>query len=126
MSSMSLTLLIHCTLVFTTAAVINNGTNGSHSHKIIIGFQAPWNISYPFSALRLGAAIQIAVEKVNKNPSILGNITLDFVFSDTECNPKASLGTFIHQVWKENVSALFGPACPEEAEVCIPMTFLFK
>uniref|UniRef100_A0A3B4AL70 Guanylate cyclase n=1 Tax=Periophthalmus magnuspinnatus TaxID=409849 RepID=A0A3B4AL70_9GOBI len=78
---------------------------------------APWNVSYPFSALRLGAAIQIAVEKVNKNPSILGNYTLDFVFTDTQCDPKASLGGFIHQVWKENVSALFGPACPEEAEV---------
>ncbi|XP_029688669.1 guanylate cyclase 2G isoform X2 [Takifugu rubripes] len=37
--------------------------------------------------------------------------------TDTECDPKISLGGFIHQVWKENVSALFGPACPEEAEV---------
>ncbi|XP_035525034.1 guanylate cyclase 2G [Morone saxatilis] len=110
-------LVLHFTLVLTVATVINNSTNGSQPHKLIIGFQAPWNISFPFSALRLGSALQIAVEKVNTNPSFLGNYSLDFVYMDTDCNPKVSLGGFIHQVWKENVSALFGPACPEEAEV---------
>ncbi|XP_051274578.1 guanylate cyclase 2G isoform X1 [Dicentrarchus labrax] len=110
-------LVLHFTLVLTAATVINNSTNGSQPHKLIIGFQAPWNISFPFSALRLGSALQIAVEKVNTNPSFLGNYSLDFVYMDTDCNPKVSLGGFIHQVWKENVSALFGPACPEEAEV---------
>lgn len=109
--------VLHFTLVLTACTVINNSTNGSHTHKLIIGFQAPWNMSLPFSALRLGSAIQIAMEKVNTNPSLLGNYSLDFVYMDTDCNPKVSLGGFIHQVWKENVSALFGPACPEEAEV---------
>ncbi|XP_040885398.1 guanylate cyclase 2G [Toxotes jaculatrix] len=114
---MSHILVLHFTVVFTAAAVINNSTNGSQAHKLLIGFQAPWNMSFPFSALRLGSAIQIAVEKVNANPSLLGNYSLDFVYVDTDCNPKVSLGGFIHQVWKENVSALFGPACPGEAEV---------
>ncbi|XP_067433209.1 LOW QUALITY PROTEIN: guanylate cyclase 2G [Thunnus thynnus] len=116
-SGMSQILVLHLTIVLTAATVINNGTKGSHPHKLLIGFQAPWNVSFPFSALRLGSAIQIAVEKVNTNPSLLGNYSLDFVFTDTDCNPKLSLGGFIHQVWRENVSALFGPACPEEAEV---------
>uniref|UniRef100_A0A3P8SCC6 Guanylate cyclase n=1 Tax=Amphiprion percula TaxID=161767 RepID=A0A3P8SCC6_AMPPE len=84
--------------------------------KLLIGFQAPWNMSLPFSALRLGSALQIAVDKVNTNPALLGNYSLDWVFKDTDCNPKESLGGFIQQVWRENVSALFGPACPEEAE----------
>ncbi|TNN84804.1 Guanylate cyclase 2G [Liparis tanakae] len=110
---MRLTLVFHFTL--SAAAVISNSTGGSQ--RLIIGFQAPWNMSLPFSALRLGSAIQIAVEKVNDNPSFLGNYSLDFLYTDTDCNPKISLGGFIHQVWKENVSALFGPACPEEAEV---------
>ncbi|XP_028264594.1 guanylate cyclase 2G [Parambassis ranga] len=110
---------LHLTLTLSTAtaAIINSGTNGSQPHKLLIGFQAPWNISFPFSALRLGSAIQIAVEKVNSNPSFLGNYTLDFVYKNTDCNPKESLGSFIQQVWRDNVSALFGPACPEEAEV---------
>lgn len=109
--------VLHLTLVLTAAAVVNSSTNGSQTQKLIVGFQAPWNMSLPFSALRLGSAIQIAIEKVNTNPSFLGNYSLDFVYIDTDCNPKFSLGGFIHQVWKENVSALFGPACPEEAEV---------
>ncbi|XP_053719590.1 guanylate cyclase 2G [Synchiropus splendidus] len=102
------------TLLF---AVADNSHNASHTHKLLIGFQAPWNMSFPFSAQRLGSAMQIAVEKVNSNPSFLGNFSLDFVFTETDCNPKASLAGFIHQVWRQNVSALFGPACPEEAEV---------
>ncbi|KAM7381250.1 hypothetical protein PAMA_012207 [Pampus argenteus] len=116
-SGKSQILVLHLTFVLTAAASVNNSTNGSHPHKLIIGFQAPWNMSFPFSALRLGSAIQIAVEKVNTNPYFLGNYSLDFVFTDTDCNPKLSLGGFIQQVWRENVSALFGPACPEEAEV---------
>ncbi|XP_041819300.1 guanylate cyclase 2G [Chelmon rostratus] len=116
-SSVRNMLLLQFTLLLSAAALINMSTNGSQPNKLIIGFQAPWNMSFPFSALRLGSAIQIAVEKVNTNPSVLGNYSLDFVFIDTDCSPKVSLGGFIHQVWKENVSALFGPACPEEAEV---------
>lgn len=103
----------------TAAAAILDSTNGSRDHKLLVGFQAPWNMSLPFSALRMGSALQLALEKVNNNPSWLGNYSLDFVFLDTQCDPKVSLGGFIHQVWKENVSALFGPACPEEAEVGI-------
>uniref|UniRef100_A0A3Q1F1T0 Guanylate cyclase n=1 Tax=Acanthochromis polyacanthus TaxID=80966 RepID=A0A3Q1F1T0_9TELE len=105
---------LHFFILVSAAAVINNG---SQPLKLLIGFQAPWNMSLPFSALRLGSALQIAVDKVNANPALLGNYSLDFVFKDTDCNPKESLGSFIHQVWRENVSALFGPACPEEAEV---------
>lgn len=116
-------LVLHLTLVTAVAAILGS-TNGSGAHKLMVGFQAPWNLSLPFSALRMGSALQLAMEKVNNNPSILGNYSLDFVFLDTECDPKISLGGFIHQVWKENVSALFGPACPEEAEVQIAVCVL--
>lgn len=110
-------LVLQLTLAFAAAVVINNSTNGSQPQNLLIGFQAPWNTSFPFSALRLGSAMQIAVEKVNTNASILRNYSLEIVYTDTDCNPKVSLGGFIEQVWKKNVSALFGPACPEEAEV---------
>lgn len=112
-----ISVLVQLTLAFAAAVVINNRTNGSQPQRLLIGFQAPWNMSFPFSAQRLGSAMQIAVEKVNTNPSLLGNYSLEFVYTDTDCNPKVSLGGFIEQVWKENVSALFGPACPDEAEV---------
>ncbi|XP_051529909.1 guanylate cyclase 2G-like isoform X2 [Myxocyprinus asiaticus] len=86
-------------------------------YKITVGLQAPRNISYPFSVLRLGSAMQIAIDKINTNPSFSGNFTFDFVYTDTDCNAKISLRAFIEQVMDKNVSALFGPPCPQEAEV---------
>ncbi|XP_017551372.2 guanylate cyclase 2G [Pygocentrus nattereri] len=87
------------------------------TNTLLIGFQAPRNASYPFSVLKLGSAMQIAIDKVNSNPSFLENYTLDFVYVDTDCNAKVSLGAFIDQMWQDNISALFGPPCPEESEV---------
>lgn len=89
----------------------------TNQNRLLVGFQAPRNLSYPFSALKLGSAVQIAIDKINSNPSFVENYTLDFVYVDTDCKAKLSLGAFIDQIQKENISALFGPPCPEEAEV---------
>ncbi|KAG2463244.1 GUC2G cyclase, partial [Polypterus senegalus] len=67
--------------------------------------------------MKLGASIQIAIDKVNSNLGISNNYTLDFVYADCNCDAKASLAAFIHQVQNESIVALFGPACPEVAEV---------
>ncbi|XP_056325755.1 guanylate cyclase 2G [Danio aesculapii] len=91
--------------------------NKDAQFKLTVGLQAPRNISYPFSLLRLGSAMQIAMDKINSNPALSGNFTFDFVYMDTDCNAKTSLRGFIEQVMEQNVSALFGPPCPEEAEV---------
>ncbi|XP_026132297.1 guanylate cyclase 2G isoform X2 [Carassius auratus] len=61
--------------------------------------------------------MQIAIDKINANPALSGNFTFDFVYMDTDCNAKLSLQGFIDQVMNQNASALFGPPCPEEAEV---------
>uniref|UniRef100_A0A3B3R695 Guanylate cyclase n=1 Tax=Paramormyrops kingsleyae TaxID=1676925 RepID=A0A3B3R695_9TELE len=82
-----------------------------------MGLQAPRNLSYPFSALRLGGALQVAVDRVTTDRSFLGGHSFDIVYTDSQCDAKMSLGSFIDQVWRENISALFGPVCPEEAEV---------
>lgn len=89
----------------------------NQNNKLLVGFQAPRNKSYPFSAMKLGSAIQIALDKINSNPSFISNYTLDFIYVDTDCNAKVSLGAFIDLFWRENISAMFGPPCPEEAEV---------
>ncbi|XP_078496609.1 guanylate cyclase 2G-like [Lissotriton helveticus] len=87
------------------------------TQKILVGFQAPWNLSYPFSAQRLGSAIQIAIEKVNADQSLLGNYTMDFIYTDCRCEAKVSLSAFVEQFQKQQIAALFGPVCPEPAEV---------
>ncbi|XP_075071627.1 guanylate cyclase 2G-like [Mixophyes fleayi] len=96
-----------------------NYTKGAQSSKILVGFQAPWNFSYPFSAQRLGSAIQLAIDRMNMEwkPELLGNRTLEFVYADCGCNAKMSLNAFISQFEEYQISALFGPVCPEAAEV---------
>lgn len=108
-------------LIFVSFSALTNSVicNRSTPYKFTVGLQAPRNISYPFSLLRLGSAMQIAIDKINANPSLSGNFTFDFVYMDTDCNAKISLRTFIDQVMEQNVSALFGPPCPEEAEVSV-------
>ncbi|XP_078268850.1 guanylate cyclase 2G [Rhinoraja longicauda] len=81
------------------------------------GLQLPRNISFPFSALRIGSAIQLAIDKINSDPYLLPNHTLDFVYADSDCNPKVSIREFIDQIQRYNISALFGPACPDVSEI---------
>ncbi|KAM8924754.1 guanylate cyclase 2G-like [Pelodytes ibericus] len=92
---------------------------GEATNKILLGFQSPWNFSYPFSAQRLGSAIQLAIDKINNDwgPSFLGNHTLEYVYADCGCNAKKSLNAFISQFQKKQITALIGPVCPEAAEV---------
>ncbi|XP_073684296.1 guanylate cyclase 2G [Garra rufa] len=106
-------------LIFVSLSALTNSVicNKPTQFKVTVGLQAPLNISYPFSLLRLGSAMQIAIDKINANPSLSGNFTFDFVYMDTDCNAKLSLQGSIDQVLNQNVSALFGPPCPEEAEV---------
>ncbi|KAM6182224.1 LOW QUALITY PROTEIN: guanylate cyclase 2G-like [Erethizon dorsatum] len=85
--------------------------------KLTVGFHVPWNISYPFSVQRLGVGPQIAMDKVNAKPVGLGNFSWEFTSTNSACSAKESLADFISQVHKEQISALFGPACPEAAEV---------
>ncbi|XP_061086393.1 guanylate cyclase 2G [Conger conger] len=105
---------LHLALLLSMLVGTGEGSSGT---RLLLGLHAPRNKSYPFSALRLGSAIQIALDKINSNNNFLGNHTMDFVYADTECDAKSSLATFIEQVFRENISALFGPVCPEAAEV---------
>ncbi|XP_054584780.1 guanylate cyclase 2G-like [Eptesicus fuscus] len=85
--------------------------------KLTVGFQAPWNISHPFSVQRLGAGLQIAMDKVNSEPADLGNFSWEFTYTNSTCSIKEFLAVFTNQVQREQISALFVPACPEAAEV---------
>ncbi|XP_066477558.1 guanylate cyclase 2G-like [Tiliqua scincoides] len=98
--------------VYTTNTIV-----GPERSKLTVAFQAPWNISHPLSAQRLTAALQIAIDKVNADPSYLGNYSLGFVYADCGCEAKKSLHAFLYQFQKEHISALFGPVCSEAAEV---------
>uniref|UniRef100_A0A8D2J1S3 Guanylate cyclase n=1 Tax=Varanus komodoensis TaxID=61221 RepID=A0A8D2J1S3_VARKO len=110
---------IYCCSVISFAIVIcfTNSVSSLERSKLIVAFQAPWNISYPLSAQKLSSVLQIAIDKVNADPSYLRNYSLEFVYADCGCEAKKSLQAFIHQFQKEHISALFGPVCSEAAEV---------
>uniref|UniRef100_A0A673T9Q8 Guanylate cyclase n=1 Tax=Suricata suricatta TaxID=37032 RepID=A0A673T9Q8_SURSU len=84
---------------------------------LTVGFQAPWNISHPFSVQRLGAGLQIAMDKSNSEAADLGNVSWELTYTNSTCSTTESLVVFTNQVQREHISALFGPACPEAAEV---------
>ncbi|XP_067322372.1 guanylate cyclase 2G-like [Anolis sagrei] len=112
--------LIHYAPAMLFAIAANDSTNavnGQERSKVIVAFQAPWNISHPLSAQRLIPVFQIAVDKVNADPSYLQDYSLEFVYADCDCEAKTSLDAFITQFQKDHISALFGPVCSEAAEV---------
>ncbi|XP_045047608.2 guanylate cyclase 2G [Desmodus rotundus] len=85
--------------------------------KLTVGFQAPWNISHPLSVQRLGAGLQIAMDKINSESADLGNFSWEFTYTNSTCSAKEAIAIFTNQVQREQISALFGPTCPEAAEV---------
>ena len=85
--------------------------------KLTVGFQAPWNISHPLSVQRLGAGLQIAMDKINSESADLGNVSWEFTYTNSTCSAKEAIAIFTNQVQREQISALFGPTCPEAAEV---------
>uniref|UniRef100_A0A8C4X6V7 Guanylate cyclase n=1 Tax=Erpetoichthys calabaricus TaxID=27687 RepID=A0A8C4X6V7_ERPCA len=108
---------LRSSFLFVLFCTFASGSGGRQRLRLVLGFQAPKNTSFPFSVMKLGASIQIAIDKVNSNLGISNNYTLDFVYANCNCDAKASLSAFIHQVQNESIVALFGPACPEVAEV---------
>ncbi|KAM9324583.1 guanylate cyclase 2G-like [Gastrophryne carolinensis] len=63
--------------------------------------------------------MQLAIDKIHQqwNLESRGNRTLEFVYANCDCNAKMSLAAFIDQVKTYQMSALFGPVCPEASEV---------
>lgn len=112
--------IYHGSVIFVLLTICLSTCNtilGTERSKLIVAFQAPCNISHPLSAQRLTSAFETAINKVNADPSYLYYYKLEYVYGDCSCDAKKSLQTFISQVQKENISALFGPVCSEAAEV---------
>ncbi|XP_061421117.1 guanylate cyclase 2G-like isoform X3 [Lethenteron reissneri] len=93
------------------------GGLGALAERFLMGLQAPQSLSNPFSALRLGAGLQIALDALNANPTFLPNHTFAFTYADCACDPKVSLDSFIKQVRDQGIIALLGPVCAEASEV---------
>ncbi|XP_077983157.1 atrial natriuretic peptide receptor 1-like [Glandiceps talaboti] len=65
----------------------------------------------PGQATTLGAAIPVAISKVNNNVTLLPDVELNFTWEDTECDIGVALDKMITAVQKENASMIVGSAC---------------
>nr|XP_032806064.1 guanylate cyclase 2G-like [Petromyzon marinus] len=93
------------------------GALGTVAERFLIGLQAPQALSNPFSVMRLGAALQIAFDSLNSNPTFMPNHTFAFTYADCACDAKVSLDSFVTQVREKGIIALLGPVCAEASEV---------
>ena len=66
---------------------------------------------------KIGAAVPVAIDKINKNSTVMENVTLSYTVMDTRCDRKNALSGFVTMVTKERVDMLIGPACGIEVEV---------
>ena len=66
---------------------------------------------------KIGAAVPVAIDKINKNSTIMENVTLSYTVMDTMCDRKNALSGFVNMVTKEGVDILLGPAWGVEIEV---------
>uniref|UniRef100_A0A667H346 Guanylate cyclase n=1 Tax=Lynx canadensis TaxID=61383 RepID=A0A667H346_LYNCA len=74
----------HPTLVLTL--LVSMLVTWLEAAKLTVGFQAPWNISHPLSVQKLGAGLQIAMDKINSETADLGNFSWEFTYTNSTCS----------------------------------------
>ncbi|XP_078611420.1 receptor-type guanylate cyclase Gyc76C-like [Branchiostoma floridae x Branchiostoma japonicum] len=75
-------------------------------------------VSFSNPGLVISGAMTLAVDDVNRNPALLPNTTLEFVWNNTEGYEDGSIRALTEQ-WRDGVVAFFGPGetCTTEARI---------
>ena len=73
--------------------------------KVTPHFQNDYNKGESFAA-----AMTIAVERINADPTLLSDYNLTFVWKDTECNELIAVREQLNQI-NSGVQAFIGPGC---------------
>ncbi|XP_066292831.1 receptor-type guanylate cyclase Gyc76C-like [Branchiostoma lanceolatum] len=75
-------------------------------------------VSFSNPGLVISGAMTLAVDDVNRNPALLPNTTLEFVWNNTEGYEDGSIRALTDQ-WRDGVVAFFGPGetCTTEARI---------
>ncbi len=82
------------------------------AYELKIGalIENPTNVS---SGLIAHAAVDIAISKVNNDPSLLNGHKLKYVVGNSGCNGKQAIGEFARLIHHDKVDAIIGPSCNE-------------
>ena len=102
--------LMICVVPFLTALPFSAPTDGN----LTIGLILPYKLSTGDVQNRPGdhyaAAMTIAVDNINKDPTLLPGINLSFIWADSECEEEKSIEEFMRQ-WEKRVDAFIGIGC---------------
>ena len=97
-------------VTFLTAIFVSMPTDGN----LTIGLILPYKLSSGSNQNRPGeyyaSAMTIAVDNINKDPTLLPGINLSFIWADSECDEEKSIEALIHQREK-GVHAFIGFGC---------------
>lgn len=99
-----------CTVTFLTVLPFSAPSDGN----LTIGLVLPYRMATGGVQSRPGnhyaAAITIAVDNINKDPTLLPGIKLGFIWDDSECTEEKSIKAFIRQ-WEKRVDGFIGFGC---------------
>lgn len=86
-----------------------------HSLKQIkLGVPIPWSGKSWDAGPRFAAGITVAVERINRDPTLLPGYNVSFVWGDSQCEEKPSLGVIARMLSaKPPVNVIIGPACSD-------------
>lgn len=96
--------------------VINSLVVAEKKREYKLGLLIPYSTVIPHLATdfnkgeSFAAAMTIAVERVNADPTLLAEYNLTFVWKNTECNELIAVREQLNQI-NSGVQAIIGPGC---------------
>ena len=83
--------------------------------QVRLGVPIPWSGTNWDAGPRFASGITIAVDKINADPTLLPGYNVSFVWGDSKCDEKASIGVMTDMLKNDQfpVNALIGPACSD-------------
>jgi len=106
---------IYSTRLTQSANDINNTNNKT---LVTLGVFVPWTGSWPVGK-KLASAATVAVDDINRNPDIMPNEHLQFIWKDDKCSGSATVGETAELYYttksenRQGVDAYIGPYCSE-------------
>ena len=105
--------------------IIIYGLRVTWARNISIGLFVPWTGTWP-RGKNLASAALIAIDDINKSPTLLQNETLQFYWRDDKCDAQVSVGEtalFNNNMYggRKGVDVYIGPYC---SDGCIPSGLL--
>ena len=104
------------TAVFLLCQHVSVTTSSTAVKKPIrLGVPIPWSGKNWDAGPRFASGITIAVEKINADPTLLPGYNVSFIWGDSKCDEKTSIGVMTDMLKDDDfpVNALIGPACSD-------------